>query len=78
MMAHVDGAKGELRAISGLAFVHVCRTGNDEGMVIAQYDSQASANAAHRQTLAVLGGMAQFMTSPPQQQMGEVIWRTDD
>ncbi len=78
LMAQTDGVKGELRAISGLAFVHVCRTGDDEGMVIAQYDSQASADAAHQQTLAILGGMAQFMTSAPQQQMGEVIWRTDD
>ena len=78
LMAQPDGVKGELRVISGLAFVHVCRTGDDEGMVIAQYDSQTSADAAQQQTLAILGGMAQFMTSAPQQQMGEVIWRTDD
>lgn len=78
MMAHVDAVKGEIRAISGLALVHVCQTGGDEGVVIAQYDSEASADAAHPQTLAILGGLAQFMTSAPQQQMGEVIWRSDD
>ena len=50
LMAQTDGVKGELRVILGLAFVHVCRTGNDEGMVIAQYDSQASADAAQQQS----------------------------
>jgi len=74
LMAQTGGVKGELRAISGSAFVHVCRTGNDEGMVIAQYDSQASADAAQQQSLAILGGMARLLTSAHRQQMGKVIW----
>ena len=49
LMEHTDGVKDELRAISGLTFVHACRTGDDEGMVIAQDDRQAADAAAHQQ-----------------------------
>ena len=78
MMTHVDGVKDEIRAMPGLTFVHVCQTGDDEAMIVVQYDSKASADANEQQALAILGGIGQFMTSAPQRQMGEVIWRADD
>ena len=78
MMAHMNGLNEQFRGISGLAYVHGCRTGEDEFIAIAQYDSKASADASQQQVLGILGGMAQFMTSAPRQQMGEVVWRTDD
>ena len=78
MMAHINGLNEQFQGISGLAYVHGCRTGDSEFIAIAQYDSKASADASQQQVSGILGGMAQFMTSAPQQQMGEVVWRTDD
>jgi len=40
-----------------------------------KYNSTVLADAAHQQSLAILGGMARLLTSAPQRQMGEVIWR---
>ena len=78
MMAYADNMKGQVRSIRGLTFVHTCRTGEDEGMVIGQYESEAAADAAQQEVNSVWAGLGQYMTSPPQVHAGEVIWRSDD
>ena len=78
LMAHSNSVKDQMRAIKGLIFTHMFRTGEDKLGVIARWESLAALEAGQQEINNVMGGMAQFLTSTPEQEMGEVIWRTDD
>ena len=77
-MAYADSIKSRMRSISGLNFVHSVRTGEDTGMVIAQYENAEAAGAAQPLVTEILSGFARYMTSAPQIQAGCIIWGTDD
>ena len=78
LMAHSNSVKDQMRAIKGLIFTHMFRTGEDKLGVVARWESLAALEAGQQEINNVMGGMAQFLTSTPKQEMGEVIWRTDD
>ncbi len=63
-----------LKTIAGLESVHSCRIGEGQGMIVASYDSEASAAAAQPKIQALFGELAEFMTSPPEVKGGDVIW----
>ena len=69
-----DTLRDELNEISGLELIHTCETGEGEGMIVARYDSEASAAAAQPHIQSILGRMATFLTSSPEIQAGDVIW----
>ena len=66
--------RGNLKAIAGLDSVHSCRIGEGQGMIVANYDSEASAVAAQPRIQAIFGEMAEFMTSPPEVKEGNTVW----
>ena len=66
--------RDNLKAIAGLESVHSCRIGEGQGMIVASYDSEASAVAAQPRIQAVFGEMAEFMTSPPEVIEGNTVW----
>ncbi len=66
--------RDNLKAIAGLDSVHSCRIGEGQGMIVASYDSEASAVAAQPRIQAVFGEMAEFMTSPPEVKEGNTVW----
>jgi hypothetical protein len=43
-------------------------------MIVARYDSEASATAAQSAIQGIFAQMAEFMTSPPDVKGGTVIW----
>ena len=43
-------------------------------MIVARYDSEASATAAQPAIQGIFAQMAEFMTSPPDVKGGTVIW----
>ena len=66
--------RGDLKAVTGLESVHSCRIGEGQGMIVAIYDSEASAEAAQPKIQSIFGEMAEFMTSPPEVKEGNVVW----
>ena len=66
--------RDNLKAIAGLDSVHSCRIGEGQGMIVASYDSEASALAAQPRIQAIFGEMAEFMTSPPEVKEGNTVW----
>ena len=66
--------RDNLKAIAGLDSVHSCRIGEGQGMIVASYDSEASAVAAQPKIQAIFGEMAEFMTSPPEVIEGNTVW----
>ena len=66
--------RDDLKAVAGLESVHSCRIGEGQGMIVATYDSEASAVAAQPRIQAIFGEMAEFMTSPPEVKEGNAIW----
>ena len=78
LMAYADSIKPKLRSIPGLNFGHEVRTGEDSGMVIAQYASAEAAEAAQSLVSEILSEFGRYMTSAPQIHAGTVIWSTDD
>ena len=66
--------RDDLKAIAGLDSVQSCRIGEGQGMIVANYDSEASAVAAQRRIQAIFGEMAEFMTSPPEVIEGNTVW----
>ncbi|HCV20689.1 MAG TPA: hypothetical protein DF863_04385 [Gammaproteobacteria bacterium] len=63
-----------LKTIAGLESVHSCRIGEGQGMIVASYDSEASAAAAQPKIQALFGELAEFMTSPPEVKEGNAVW----
>ena len=66
--------RDNLKAIAGLDSVHSCRIGEGQGMIVASYDSEASALAAQPRIQAIFGEMAEFMPSPPEVIEGNTVW----
>ena len=66
--------RDNLKTIAGLESVHSCRIGEGQGMIVAIYDSEASAVAAQPKIQALFGEMAEFMTSLPEVKEGNAIW----
>jgi len=74
-LAKMDATiRDDLKAIAGLESVEECRIGEGQAMIIARYDSEASATAAQEKIQVIFGDMAEFMTSPPEIKSGDVIW----
>jgi len=48
--------------------------GEGQSVIIARYDSEESAVAATETIQGILGGMAEFMTSPPNRRGGPIMW----
>ena len=66
--------RDDLKAVDGLESVHSCRISEGQGMIVAIYDSEDSAAAAHPRIQAIFGEMAEFMTSPPEVKEGNAVW----
>jgi hypothetical protein len=68
----VKGKK--IQAVNGLQMVHVTEVGEGQSVIIARYDSEESAVAATETIQGILGGMAEFMTAPPNRRGGPIMW----
>ena len=74
-LAKMDATiRDDLKAIVGLKSIDECRIGEGQGMIVASYDSEASAVAAQPKVQEIFGKMAEYMTSPPEVKGGDVIW----
>ena len=74
-LAKMDATiRDQLKGIAGLESVHECQIGDGQAMIISRYDSEASAVAAQPTIQEILGEMAEFVTSPPEVKVGNVIW----
>ena len=74
-LAKMDATiRDDLKTIVGLESIHECRIGEGQGMIVASYDSEASAAAAQSKVQEIFGKMAEYMTSPPEVKGGDVIW----
>ena len=54
--------------------VDVIEVGEGQSVIIARYDSEESAVAATETVQGILGGMAEFMTAPPNRKGGPITW----
>ena len=78
MMAFADGIKDQVQSIEGLNFAHVCRTSETGAVIVAQYVSNDAMENTTPQFQEIMGGMAQFFTSPPVPIGAELIWQSDN
>ena len=74
MLAYADSVRHEMLAIEGLKSVHITEVGEGHAIGLACYDTPEKALAASVSVQRILGGMAGFMTAPPQAQDGGVMW----
>jgi len=65
-----ETVRNDVEAIDGFEFADLCRSGEGEGMIIAAYRSEADFDAASEVVAGVMGGMAQYLTSPPHTHAG--------
>jgi heme-degrading monooxygenase HmoA len=72
LLAWGETVRESIEGIDGLRHVDVFRSAPGEGMIVATYESEAAFTAASETVTAVLGDMAQFMTSPPHTHSGAV------
>ena len=73
-MGYCDGQRENIRAVNGIETVDVIEVGEGQSVIIARYDSEESAVAATETVQGILGGMAEFMTSPPNRKGGPITW----
>ena len=73
-LAFTDSQRGKIQAVNGLQMVHVAEVGEGQSVIIARYDSEESAVAATETIQGILGGMAEFMTAPPNRKGGPIMW----
>ena len=73
-LAFTDSQREKIQAVNGLQMVHVTEVGEGQSVIIARYDSEESAVAATEIIQGILGGMAEFMTAPPNRRGGPIMW----
>ena len=73
-LAFTDSQREKIQAVNGLQMVHVTEVGEGQSVIIARYDSEESAVAATEPIQGILGGMAEFMTAPPNRRGGPIMW----
>ena len=71
--AYADGVRDQLKAL-GAQSIFVVEVNEGSSFTIAAYESKEDADKAGPQVKEILGGMAQFMTAPPEASEGEVTW----
>ena len=73
-LAFADSQRDKIKAVPGIQSVHTIEVGVGQSIIIARYDSEEDAVAATSTVQEILGGMAEFMTSPPDRKGGPIIW----
>jgi heme-degrading monooxygenase HmoA len=71
-MAWAETVRESIESIAGFHHAHVFRSAPGEAMIVAAYEDEASFEAASETVMAVLAGMAEFMTSEPHTHSGTV------
>lgn len=66
MAAKIPELRPQLKSIAGLISNHVAWREDGQCVVMAVYDTQASAEAAAAQIQSIFAGMADLMAAPPQ------------
>ena len=74
LLGYCDGQRENIRAVNGIETVDVIEVGEGQSVIIARYDSEESAVAATETVQEILGGMAEFMTAPPNRKGGPIMW----
>jgi len=69
-----DSQREKIQAVNGLQTVDVIEVAEGQSVIIARYDSEESAVAATETGQEILGGMAEFMTAPPNRKGGPIMW----
>lgn len=65
MAAQIPVLRPQLKAIAGLVVNHVVWRDDGQCVVMAIYDTQASAEAAEAEIQGIFAGMADLMAAPP-------------
>ena len=73
-LTFADSQREKIQAVSGIQPVDVFEVAEGQSVIIARYDSEESAVAATETIQGILGGMAEFMTSPPNRRGGPTMW----
>jgi hypothetical protein len=76
MLIYADSVRTDQPNIDGLVFTNVCRNGENEATIIAEYADKKSMDAAGPQVAKIRGGLAAYMTAPPDATVDEVIWNS--
>ena len=74
LLAYCDGQRENIKAVNGIETVDVIEVGEGQAVIIARYDSEESAVAATETVQEILGGMAEYMTAPPNRKGGPIMW----
>ena len=76
MLAYANSVKTDLHNIAGLNSANVCRSGENQAIIIAEYVDKKSLEAAAAQVAEIMSGLGAYMTAPPKATIGEVIWKS--
>ena len=77
IMSIADSTREAIMGWSGLISVRAVRVADDRMIVTGAYIDKAAADANAENARSNFGKMGEFMTAPPVQREGEVIWGYD-
>lgn len=73
LTATLEGIRADIKAISGLVDVYSVWRGDGQGVTVAIYDSQASAEAAAEQVAGIWSKVADLLVGAPNPQTYENV-----
>ena len=76
-MSSADSSREAITRWSGLISVRAVRVADNRMIVTGAYVDKAAADANAENARTNFGKMGEFMTEPPVQREGEVIWSHD-
>ena len=74
VLAFLDSMRDEMAQIDGLKSVTIVETAPGQAHGFAGYESEAHMEAAAPIVQKIMGGMAKWMTAPPEMNMGHQMW----
>ena len=73
MYSYADGLRERMKTLNAQS-IRVVEVDEGTTFMIAIYDSKESADKAKPHAQEILGGMAEFITAPPDPCEGEMTW----
>ena len=74
LISYLGMVESDVQLIDGLQSVTVVNISDTESVAFSSYENEDQMNNAGEKYRQIMGGMAQYITAPPEMSNGDFVW----
>ncbi len=74
LISYLGMVESDVQSIDGLQSVTVVNISETESVAFSSYENEDQMNNAGEKYRQIMGGMAQYITAPPEMSNGDCVW----